>query len=479
MALSLGTPCASEKGTMTDVSRVALAAEHAVEGSLARLGRYLAFAPISSDPAFKPKLAELAHVLKADLEKLGLARARVLDLPAEANAHPCVAAEWMGAGPNAPTVLVYGHFDVQPVKGEAWDTDPHALVRKGDRLYGRGSADDMGGWLSHFVAMEAWFTETGKLPCNVKILLEGEEEIGSPNLEKFMDAFPDAFESDAMVLTDCENPSVDIPGLTVSLRGLLEIEVSVTSAKSDVHSGLWGNIVPDPAMTLVALLARLVDEDGRMRLARREVDPTWLESSRDVPLTPDVIRLGARLLDGVSPLPDRGLSPAAWAWREPAVTVLSTTFPAPGSEKNAIRKSSSAKLSLRIAPGQTSKDLFDAVKTELLRDVPGGLTVSITELSGAASSWDYVAQGPAFEAADRAYQAAWGRAPLRIGIGGSIPFVALFGKRFSKLPLVLNGVIDPETGAHGPNESMHVGVYAKTVKANVHLYEELAKALGK
>jgi hypothetical protein len=137
-------------------------------------------------------------------------------------------------------------------------------VRKGDRLYGRGSADDMGGWLSHFVAMEAWFTETGKLPCNVKILLEGEEEIGSPNLEKFMDAFPDAFESDAMVLTDCENPSVDIPGLTVSLRGLLEIEVSVTSAKSDVHSGLWGNIVPDPAMTLVALLAR----DDRPQLQR-------------------------------------------------------------------------------------------------------------------------------------------------------------------------------------------------------------------
>jgi cysteinylglycine-S-conjugate dipeptidase len=157
--------------------------------------------------------------------------------------------------------------------------------------------------------------------------------------------------------------------------------------------------------------------------------------------------------------------------------VLSTTFPAPGSEKNAIRKSASAKLSLRIAPGQTSKELFDAVKAELSRDVPGSLAVSVTELPGAASSWDYVAKGPAFDAADRAYEAAWGRRPIRIGIGGSIPFVALFGERFSRLPLVLNGVIDPETGAHGPNESMHVGVYAKTVKANVHLYAELARAL--
>jgi len=461
---------------MVDVARIALAAEHAVEGSFARLGRYLAFAPISSDPEATPRVTALAEVLRVDLAELGLSRARVLALP---ESLPCVAAEWMNAVPGAPTVLVYGHFDVQPVKGEAWSTEPHALVRKGDRLYGRGSADDMGGWLSHLVAIEAWLKEAGSLPCNLKILLEGEEEIGSPNLERYMDAFPDAFDSDAMVLTDCENPGVDIPGLTVSLRGLLEVEVSVTSARSDVHSGLWGNVAPDPATTLIALLARLVDEDGRLRLARRTIDPAWLASSREVPLNAEVIRTGARLLDGVDPLPDRDLTPAAWAWREPAVTVLSTTFPAPGTEKNAIRKSASAKLSLRIAPGQTAPELFEAVERELRRDVPGGLAVTLTSLPGAAASWDYVAAGPAFDAADRAYELAWGRAPLRIGLGGSIPFVALFGDRFSRLPLILNGVIDPATGAHGPDESMHVGVYTRTVKANVHLYAELARALAK
>ncbi|MCA9588885.1 MAG: M20/M25/M40 family metallo-hydrolase [Myxococcales bacterium] len=459
-----------------DVSRVAEVAERAVEDSFTRLGRYLAFAPISSDPESAPKVLALAEALSKDLTTLGLSRARVLTLP---NALPCVAAEWMNAPPGAPTVLIYGHFDVQPVKNEVWSTEPHSLVRKGDRLYGRGSADDMGGWLSHIVAMEAWFAETGALPCNIKVLLEGEEEIGSPNLERFMDAFPDAFDSDAMVLTDCENPGIDIPGITVSLRGLLEVEVAVTSAESDVHSGIWGNVVPDPATTLIALLARLVDQDGRLKVARREIDAEWLEGSRDVPLTADVIRSGARLVEGVSPLPERGLTHAAWVARQPAVTVLSTTFPAPGSEKNAIRKSASAKLSLRIAPGQTSDELFDAVAAELRRDVPGGLAVALTKLPGAASSWDYVAKGPAFDAADRAYEAAWGRAPLRVGLGGSIPFVALFGRRFSQLPLVLNGVIDPETGAHGPDESMHIGVYTKTVKANVHLYAELARALAK
>lgn len=461
---------------MTDPKRVAEAAVKAAPDSFSRLDRYVAFAPISSEAGAAPRLAELARTLRDDLEKLGLSNARVLELD---GALPCVAAEWTKAGPKAPTILVYGHFDVQPVAGEAWDTAPHSIVRKGDRLYGRGSADDMGGWLSHLVAIESWLKETGGLPCNLKLLLEGEEEIGSPNLERFMDAFPDAFESDAMVLTDCENPSPEIPGLTVSLRGLLEIEVTVASAKSDVHSGLWGNVVPDPALSLIAILARLVDADGRLKLARRPVAPAWLASSRDVPMTTDVIRGGARLLDGVSPLPDRDLSPAAWAWRQPAVTVLSTTLPASGMEKNAIRKSASAKLSLRVAPGQTSKELFAAVQAELTRDVPGGLAVTLVEQEGAASSWDYVAEGPAFDAADRAYEAAWGRKPLRIGIGGSIPFVALFGKRFSRLPLVLNGVIDPETGAHGPNESMHVGVYTKTVAANVHLYAELAKALAK
>ncbi|MBX3228778.1 MAG: M20/M25/M40 family metallo-hydrolase [Labilithrix sp.] len=459
-----------------DVSRIALAAERAVESSFARLDRYLTFAPISSEPDAPKTVGALAEALRADLEKLGLEQARVLALP---DALPCVAAEWTKAGPGAPTVLIYGHFDVQPVKNEVWTTEPHRVVRKGDRIYGRGSADDMGGWLSHLVAIEAWLAETGGLPCNLKLLLEGEEEIGSPNLERFMDAYPDAFASDAMVLTDCENPSVDIPGLSVSLRGLLEVEVTIESAKSDVHSGIWGNLVPDPAMALVTVLARLVDEDGRLRFGRRDVDAGWLERSRDVPLTPDVIRSGARLLDGVAPLPDRSLSPAAWVWRQPAVTILSTTFPAPGTEKNAIRKSASAKLSFRIAPGQTSDELFDLVMKELTRDVPAGLAVTLAKQPGSASSWDYVAAGPAFEAADRAYEKAWGRAPLRVGLGGSIPFVALFGRRFATLPLVLNGVIDPDTGAHGPNESMHVGVYTKTVKANVHLYAELARALTK
>jgi cysteinylglycine-S-conjugate dipeptidase len=459
----------------------------ALEAAIARLSGFLQIPAISCDPDHFADVRRLAEHIRNDLAAVGFDRARVLDVEQRAGDAqpplPCVAAEWMKAGDDKPTVLIYGHLDLQPVKGEAWDTPPHEPVRKmtstGERLYARGAADDMAGWVSWLVALEAWLAHAGELPCNVKLLIEGEEEIGSPNLERFMDTYPDAFAADVMVLTDTENPSVEIPGLTVSLRGLLEVELTCASSTSDVHSGLWGNIVPDPAMALIKLLGRLVDEDGRMSLLRRPVDPAWLAASRDVPLTDEVVRSGAHLRDGVAPLPERGLSRAAWVWRQPAVTILSTTLPPPGREKNAIRKEAAAILSVRLAPGQSRDEMMAALRSTLCTQIPGGVQVTLTERAAGSMSWDYHPTGPAFDAADRAYEAAWGRSPLRIGIGGSIPFVALFGRRFSSLPLILNGVMDPLTTAHGPNESLHLGVFHKAMLANVHLLDELGAALRK
>ncbi|HEY1101657.1 MAG TPA: M20/M25/M40 family metallo-hydrolase [Myxococcota bacterium] len=462
-------------------SAVVSVVEGSLEAAITRLGGFLKIPAISCDPDHAGDVRRLAEHIRDDLQRVGFGNARLLDLDASVGAHPCVAAEWMKAGPTKPTLLIYGHLDLQPVKGEAWDTPPHEPIRKmtpsGERLYARGAADDMAGWVSWLVALEAWLSTAGELPVNVKLLIEGEEEIGSPNLEKFMDAFPDAFAADVMVLTDTENPSTTIPGLTISLRGLLEIEVACASSTSDVHSGLWGNVAPDPAMSLVKLLGRLVDDDGRMALLRRPVDPQWLVESRNVPITDDVVRAGAHLLPDVQPLPERGLSKAAWMWRQPAVTILSTTFPAPGVEKNAIRKKASAILSIRLAPGQTKDEMLAALSSTLTQQVPGGVVVTVTEKAGGSMSWDYVAKGPAFEAADRAYVAAWGTKPLHIGVGGSIPFVALFGRRFNDLPLILNGVMDPQTTAHGPNESLHLGVFHKAMLANVHLLDELADAV--
>jgi len=463
----------NDLNTIADAVAVRAAAD--LESTIARLSDYLTYPAISCDAAHSADVTRLAERIAKDLEALGFDSARVLSLP---NALPSVAAERLRAGPGVPTVLIYGHLDLQPVKGEPWTSDPHLATRRGDRLFARGAADDMGGWVSHLAAMKAWLEVNGELPINVRLLIEGEEEIGSPNLERYMDAFPDAFASDVMVLTDCENPSTDIPGLTVSLRGLAEFQLTCSAIESDVHSGLWGNIVPDVSTALIKLIARLVDDDGRFAHARAEVPEDWRAAAWNVPLTTDVIRIGAHLLEGVDPVPARGRPPAEWVWRQPAVTVLTTTLPTPDRQKNALRASASAVLSVRLAPGQDRVQIQGLLENILLHQPPGGVKVDLELKPGGASSWLYTPKGPAFEAADRAYEKAWGKKLLQVGVGGSIPFVALFGRRYGDLPLILNGVMDPETGAHGPNESLHLGVFAKAIAANVHLYAELA-ALGR
>ncbi|MCP4502373.1 MAG: M20/M25/M40 family metallo-hydrolase [Deltaproteobacteria bacterium] len=455
-----------------DVEKVQADALEHFSATLATLTDYLTYPAISCDEDHFDDVRKMASRIQSDLEKLGFDKSRVLEID---GALPSVAAEWMHAGEEAPTIVIYGHFDLQPVKGEPWDTPPHEAVTKGERLYARGSADDIGGWVSHLAAIESYLRVEKKLPLNIKLFIEGEEEIGSPNLEKFMDAYPEAFAGDVMVLTDCENPSLDIPGLTVSLRGLMEVEVEVSAIKSDVHSGLWGNLAPDVNTSMILLLSRLLDEHGRLKIAPVDVDSEWREASRNVPLNDEVVKIGAGLLDGVEPLPLKERSAAEWLWRQPAVTILSTTFPTENMEKNALRSSAKVTLSVRVAPGQTGDELFTKFEEVLLKDAPGGVKVSLKQRDNGASSWLYEPKGPAFAAADRAYEKSWGRKLLQVGIGGSIPFVALFGRRYGTLPLILNGVMDPETGAHGPNESMHLGVFQKAIVANVHLYHELAQ----
>ena len=438
--------------------------------TLARLTRYLGFPAISCDPDHFDDVRRLAREISDDLTGLGFSNARVLELD---DALPSVAAEWLGAGPDKPTVLIYGHLDLQPVKGEPWKTPPHEPVEIDGRLYARGSGDDMGGWVSHLAAIEAWLQVAGTLPVNVKLIIEGEEEIGSPNLERYMDTYPDVFAADVMVLTDCENPSTDLPGLTVSLRGLLELDVTCEALESDVHSGVWGNVAPDVSTALVKILARLVDDDGRFVLGRVDVPQDWREAARALPLDAATVVCGAHIIDGVSALPDHGLTLAEWAWRQSALTILSTTLPRPDEHKNALRDKATASLSIRVAPGQTR----DGIKADVIEAVtanpPGGVKVTVTEKPGGADAWLYHPQGPAFEAAGRAYHKAWGHDLLEIGIGGSIPFVALFARRYSHLPLILNGVLDPASSIHGPNESMDLGVFQKAIATNVYLLAEL------
>ena len=195
------------------------------------------------------------------------------------------------------------------------------------------------------------------------------------------------------------------------------------------------------------------------------------------PVTPptDVIRAGAHLLPDVAPLPSPDRPGAEWLWLQPAVTVVATTLPTLAQKRNALRTQASAVLSVRMAPTQKAADLLPQIEHLLAAEPPQGVRVQVRQQGTAGDGWLYHPTGPAFDAADRAYQRAWGHPLARVGVGGSIPFVALFGRRFGNLPLILNGVMDPETSAHGPDESLHLGVFAKAVAANVYLYDELAQ----
>jgi acetylornithine deacetylase/succinyl-diaminopimelate desuccinylase-like protein len=447
-------------------------ADEQFDRTLERLTGYLRHPAISCDPDHFDDVRRLAGRIRDDLEALGFSRSRVLDLD---DALPCVAAEKLDAGPDRPTVLIYGHMDLQPVKGEPWLTPPHEPVEKNGRLYARGSGDDMGGWVSHLAAVEAWLAVAGRLPLNVKLIIEGEEEIGSPNLERYMDAFPDTFDADVMVLTDCDNPSTDIPGLTVSLRGLIELEITCEALHSDLHSGIWGNMVPDATTSLVKILARLIDDDGRLALPLVDVPEDWRDAARKVSPDARSVARDARLVDGVAALPEHGRSLAEWGWRQSAVTIVATTLPTPDVKKNAIRAQASAVLSVRVAPGLDARDLKAAITEIVTRDPTGGVKVSVKQLRGTSDAWLYTPEGPAFAAADRAYTKAWGHGLVQIGIGGSIPFVALFARRFGHLPLILNGVLDPASSIHGPNESMDLGVFKKAIATNVYLLDELSR----
>ncbi len=414
----------------------------------------------------------MAELAAADLRAAGLAEVGLLELP---GAHPCVRARWGDAGPDAPTVLVYGHFDQQPAVASEWSTpDPHTLTPRGDRLFGRGAADDLGGWLSQLVAFRAW-QRAGGPPVNLRFLLEGEEEIGSPRLGEFMDAYPDAFAADVMVLTDCDNPSTDVAGLTVSLRGLLDVRLTLRALHGKVHSGLWGGALPDAAVGLCKVVAGLVDERGRLTVPGTEVEApaAWRASVAGLSPGDETLRQDAGLLPTVPGLDPGDRPRVEWMWRQPHLTVIGTSLPRLSEAANVLLPEATAHLSVRLAPGQDPEAVYAALAARVRALVPFGLELEL-ERTGGSAGWSYEAEGPAFDAAARAYRRAFGRDLVKIGVGGSIPFITLFGRRFPDTPLILNGVMDPRTSAHGPDESLHVGLFRKVVLANVHLLAELA-----
>jgi len=390
---------------------------------------------------------------------------------------PYVVGEWTHQ-PDAPTVLLYAHHDVQPAGYlDRWSSDPFEPREANGRLYGRGTADDKAGVVAHLAAVRAWLQTAGSLPCNVKVLVEGEEEIGSPGLAAFLDQHAAALRSDVLLLADAGNWSVGVPGLTYSLRGLAGVDVSVRALDGPVHSGMAGGAVPDPVLALARMLATLVDERGDAAFDDCWSDylaPDAAERARiaALPRNEAGLRRAWGMRDGVELAGDPDVSIFERLWLRPAVTVIGIDgHPIEGSSNQIVARAT-ARVSVRVGRGQDPARLNDALRAHLERRVPLGLELTITPLD-AVPAWHCDPTGWAFDAATSALRAGFGTDPVCMGVGGTIPFVGPFADAFGGIPALLLGPADPGSRIHGEDESLHLGDWHKLIESEVFLLSEL------
>lgn len=365
--------------------------------------------------------------------------------------------------PGAPTVLLYAHHDVQPVGDEAlWDSPPFEPTERDGRLYGRGAADDKAGIMAHVAALRA---HRGALPVGVTIFVEGEEEIGSDSLPAILAVHGDKLRADAIVLADSMNWDIGTPALTTTLRGLVRARITVSTLSHSVHSGMFGGPVPDALSALVRLLASLHADDGSVAVA-------GLHSGTAAELEYDEERLRAEssLLPGVQVIGSGSL--LSRMWTQPSVTTIGIDAPAVDTSSNTLVASARAMVSMRIAADQDPAAAYAALRDHLLEHAPWGAQVEV-ELNDQGPGFAADTVGPVYDQARAAFSDAWGTDPVDIGVGGSIPFVAAFAERFPDAAILITGVEDPDTRAHGANESLHLAEFETVCVAEALLLERL------
>jgi cysteinylglycine-S-conjugate dipeptidase len=429
-------------------------------GVRADLDRLVRIPSVSANPTAAADLAESAAVVAALLRASGVDEVDVLSVP---GGLPAVLGRRPGPA-GAPTVLLYAHHDVQPPgDAGAWTSNPFEPTERDGRLYGRGAADDKAGIALHLAALRALPTE---LPVGVVVLVEGEEEIGSPTLPTFLEAHRSRLAADVIVLADSTNWRVGVPALTTSLRGGANVVVEVSTLRHAVHNGLYGGAVPDALTALARLLATLHDEQGNVvvpGLSRGESDP--------LDLTEETLRGDAGMLDGVELIGTGSLTSRLWA--SPALAVIGIDAPAVDDAPMALVPSARAELTLRIGPLDDAQDAQTALVDHLKSNAPWGARVTVKP-GRAVQPFRATASGPAYAAARAAFTDAWGVEPVLIGAGGSIQFVPAFARAFPDAEVLITGVEDPDTRAHGADESLHLADFERACLAEALLLTSLA-----
>jgi acetylornithine deacetylase/succinyl-diaminopimelate desuccinylase-like protein len=439
----------------------------------------LARIPGVSAAGYDPQeVARSAEAVAALLRDAGLEGVEILRVE---KAHPYVTAHWRGAGPDAPTVLLYAHHDVQPPgRLDRWESPPfEPTLRSDGRLYARGIVDDKAGVMVQLAALRAWLDARGALPVNVVVLVEGEEEIGSGHLAEFLRVHRDRLAADVIVLSDTANLETGLPSITTSLRGLAILDVHVRALDHPLHSGLWGGPVPEAASALSVLLARLYDARGEVAVPGfRDGVPAATPDERArrsaLPYDEAGFRRDAGLVGGARIAGDARDSIYERLWVLPSLSITALEAVPLAESANQLIAEASARVGVRVAPGQDPGVLAERVAGFLRRDPPWGVEVRV-EIQTVAEGWQTRTEHPAFDAARRALRAGFDRDPVYIGCGGTIPFVGPFAQVLGGAPALLLGLEDPICNAHGENESLHLGDFRKAAESTAHLLAELAR----
>jgi acetylornithine deacetylase/succinyl-diaminopimelate desuccinylase-like protein len=438
----------------------------------AELFELLRIPSLSGDPAHAGDVRRAAEWLADHLRRLGLETAAVM----ETAGHPVVYGAWMGAGPDKPTVLVYGHYDVVPAAIEdGWDSDPFEPVVRDGAIYARGATDDKGQLFIHLKALESYLTAAGRAPVNVKFLIEGEEEVASLHLAPFIKEHLDLLRADVCVISDTSMRSIDEPAITYGLRGLTYVEIGVEGPKEDLHSGLWGGAAHNPALALVEILGRLYNPDHtiaipgfyddvvpltdaeRAMLAKTDLSEAAYAAATGVPAVWGDARYTVR--ERISARPTLDINGMWSGW----------TGPGP---KTIIPQKAGAKLSARLVANQDPHNIYELLKRYIEAITPPTVRVSISLLTTGLPALVPI-DLPAMQAAARAYEKGWGRAPVFTRSGGSIPVVAditgLLG-----IPVVLMGYGLDSDGLHAPNEHYSLEMFRRGVETAIVYLEEVA-----
>jgi acetylornithine deacetylase/succinyl-diaminopimelate desuccinylase-like protein len=433
--------------------------------------------PSISAEGFPPaEVRRSAEAMGDALRDAGVEKVQVLEIP---EVHPYVYGEWLHR-PGAPTILLYGHHDVQPPgRPEKWQTPAFEPDERGGRLYGRGTADDKGGCMTHVAAVTSYLKGAGGLPCNVKFIVEGEEEIGSENLAKFLEKYKHMLAADFIVLSDTANFDTGVPALTYQLRGIVQVDVEVKVLDHPLHSGMWGGPVPDPVQVLAALIADLHHRDGSLNIPGLYKDvakpsKTQKKRIRKLPFDEKKFKREGGLLKGVQLWGEKGYSVYEQLWTRPSLTVIATESHEFAGSSNQIVDSARARLSLRTVPDMDGRKAGEQLIKKLTHKPPFGVQVTAT-INGTTPWWTTDPEGPAFEAARRALKAGFKKDAAMIGAGGSIGFVQPFADMLGGAPCLLTGVEDPPCNAHSENESLHLGDFRKCIASTVYLYDELSR----